>query len=278
MQQVSQDANASGFTGDATVRYQFVRKGWRLLDAERFPRNFKAFCAPVIGDRYDTGLMKEEKMVNMVCFVGRSGSGKTTLIERLIPELSRRGYRVASIKHAKEVSWDSDKDSSRHLAAGSGAVALVSGNRLSVTTLRADSATDADAIYFLGNRYDIILCEGFKYTDAPKILLNPSRVGSPPDDVNGVIAEVTDVPSKEAGNQFGLDNVVGLADFIEKEFLRDFGHEVEVFLNDRQVPLLLSQQELITQIMLEVVSSIKGAGEVKNLEIRMQRCWQIEES
>ncbi|MCL2162517.1 MAG: molybdopterin-guanine dinucleotide biosynthesis protein B, partial [Betaproteobacteria bacterium] len=29
-------------------------------------------------------------------FVGHSNSGKTTLIERLIPELTRRGLRIAT--------------------------------------------------------------------------------------------------------------------------------------------------------------------------------------
>ena len=38
--------------------------------------------------------------VPIVSFVGRSNSGKTTLIERVIPELVRAGYRVATVKHA----------------------------------------------------------------------------------------------------------------------------------------------------------------------------------
>ncbi|MEK6617502.1 MAG: molybdopterin-guanine dinucleotide biosynthesis protein MobB, partial [Nitrospirota bacterium] len=38
--------------------------------------------------------------IPILFFVGRSNSGKTTLIERLIPELVRAGYRVATIKHA----------------------------------------------------------------------------------------------------------------------------------------------------------------------------------
>ena len=38
-------------------------------------------------------------MIPIVSIVGKSDSGKTTLIEKLIPELTRRGYRVATVKH-----------------------------------------------------------------------------------------------------------------------------------------------------------------------------------
>ena len=35
----------------------------------------------------------------MVSFVGPSGTGKTTLIERVIVELTHRGFRIAVLKH-----------------------------------------------------------------------------------------------------------------------------------------------------------------------------------
>jgi len=38
--------------------------------------------------------------VPIVCFVGKSNSGKTTFIERVIPELVRAGYKIATVKHA----------------------------------------------------------------------------------------------------------------------------------------------------------------------------------
>ena len=59
-------------------------------------------------------------MIPIVSIVGRSNTGKTTLIEKLIPELRRRGYRVATIKHNIH-GFDIDhegKDSWRHKKAG----------------------------------------------------------------------------------------------------------------------------------------------------------------
>jgi len=38
-------------------------------------------------------------MIPIISVVGKSDSGKTTLIERIIPELTKRGYRVATVKH-----------------------------------------------------------------------------------------------------------------------------------------------------------------------------------
>ena len=66
--------------------------------------------------------------VPIVSFVGRSNSGKTTLIERVIPELVRAGYKVATVKHAGH-GFDLDtegKDSWRHKQAGASSVVVLS--------------------------------------------------------------------------------------------------------------------------------------------------------
>lgn len=38
-------------------------------------------------------------MLPIICMVGASNSGKTTYLEKLIPELRRRGYQVGTLKH-----------------------------------------------------------------------------------------------------------------------------------------------------------------------------------
>ncbi|MEQ1626536.1 MAG: molybdopterin-guanine dinucleotide biosynthesis protein B, partial [Nitrospira sp.] len=72
--------------------------------------------------------------VPIVSFVGRSNSGKTTLIERVIPELVRAGYRVATVKHAGH-GFDLDtegKDSWRHKRAGASSVIVMSRGSLAM--------------------------------------------------------------------------------------------------------------------------------------------------
>ena len=51
--------------------------------------------------------------------IGWKNSGKTTLTERLVSELTRRGWRVSTVKHAHH-NFDIDRqgtDSFRHRAA-----------------------------------------------------------------------------------------------------------------------------------------------------------------
>ena len=64
--------------------------------------------------------------MKIIAFVGRSGSGKTRFIARLIPELARRGWTAAVVKHCGHGFdlGDEGKDSSRFLAAGAKDVAL----------------------------------------------------------------------------------------------------------------------------------------------------------
>ena len=44
----------------------------------------------------------------LVSIVGKTNSGKTTVIEKLLPELVRRGYRVATIKHHAHKDFEID--------------------------------------------------------------------------------------------------------------------------------------------------------------------------
>ncbi len=73
-------------------------------------------------------------MPQIICIVGRSQSGKTTLIEKLIPELKRRGYRIGTIKHSHHI-FDFDKtgkDSWRHKDAGAETVIVVSPGKIAM--------------------------------------------------------------------------------------------------------------------------------------------------
>ena len=73
-------------------------------------------------------------MIPIVSIVGKSNSGKTTLIEKLIAELTRRGWRVATIKHNRhgfEIDHEG-KDSWRHKQAGAVATVVASPRRIAV--------------------------------------------------------------------------------------------------------------------------------------------------
>ncbi len=100
--------------------------------------------------------------MNVFSFIGRSGSGKTRLISRLVPELKRRGWAVAVIKHCPH-GFSLDRkgtDSTRFFEAGASGVALISSQATAVIQ-RSRKTPDFRAFarkHFQG--IDILLIEG----------------------------------------------------------------------------------------------------------------------
>lgn len=108
------------------------------------------------------------KVVNIVG-IG-SNVGKTVLMEGLIKELTKRGLKVATIKHDVH-GFDIDekgKDTYRHREAGSETVIISSKNRFAMIK-ELDEEIDLKDIIKMINDKDIILVEGYKKSDLRKI-------------------------------------------------------------------------------------------------------------
>ena len=113
-------------------------------------------------------------MMNMLILsiIGKSKSGKTTLIEKLIPELNSRGFRVGTVKHAHH-GFEIDhpgKDSFRHREAGAETVVLYSKDKIAIQRNIQEKMSLNEIIqtYFPAN-LDVILVEGFKEEQGLKI-------------------------------------------------------------------------------------------------------------
>lgn len=161
-------------------------------------------------------------MPQIISIVGESKSGKTTLIEKLISELKSRGYRVATIKHSVHgLNLDTPgKDSWRHIQAGSAATAIVSPDRIVlIKTITAEPDLNEIARLF-DEDYDIILAEGFKQSQASKVEVHRKAAGPTLSRVNNLIAIATDEPLETKTRQFSLNDVLGLADFLESDFIK----------------------------------------------------------
>ncbi|MEC4889050.1 MAG: molybdopterin-guanine dinucleotide biosynthesis protein B [Nitrospira sp.] len=167
--------------------------------------------------------------VPIVSFVGRSNSGKTTLIERVIPELVRAGYRVATVKHAGH-GFDLDtegKDSWRHKRAGASSVVVVSRGSLAMFAdvpeeMKVEEVRDR----FLDSSYDLIIAEGWKSEGYPKIVIIREQVGEVPVSPDGLLAVVSDKPIDLPVPVLDLNDVTGVAALIMKRFPR-VAHELE---------------------------------------------------
>jgi len=160
-------------------------------------------------------------MTPIICIAGRSQTGKTTLIEKLIPVLKNRGYRIGTIKHSHHI-FEMDKtgkDSWRHKDAGAETVIIASPGKIAMVKSDHGGTLDSLANYF--SDMDLVITEGYKGEVKPKIEVVRSarhQQALLADDAN-LIAIVTDVDMSAEVPVFGMEDIDQLSDFIEKNFL-----------------------------------------------------------
>ena len=212
-------------------------------------------------------------MPPIVSIVGRSKSGKTTLMEKLIIELKSRGYRVATIKHTHGTIAhpESDKDSDRHFKAGSDAALVTGPDGLIMMQPFKQELTLEQVAQVVGEDYDIILTEGFKEADAPKIEVH-RRANAPPIlDLKKEFAIVTDEPLDTKLRQFAMDDIKGIADLIETGFIKPDRERFSLIANDMPIALNAFTKEFVENIILAIAASLKGVGKLGTLKIFLKK-------
>jgi molybdopterin-guanine dinucleotide biosynthesis protein B len=210
-------------------------------------------------------------MPPVVCVVGRSHSGKTTLVERLVPELKSRGYRIATVKHAQEAEMDRPgTDSWRHIEAGSEAMVLTTNERLFMIKPVEGVPSLEEITRILGEDYDLILAEGFKGESAPKIEVQRNQTGPLLPDLKGLFAVVTDDAVDTKARKFSWSDIKGLVDLIEEGFIAPNREHVSVYVNGQPIVLTSFPKEIMRNLMLAMASSLKGAGDPKTIEFRLR--------
>lgn len=159
--------------------------------------------------------------IPILCFVGRSNSGKTTLIERLIPELVKAGYKVATIKHAGH-GFDLDtegKDSWRHKRAGASTVMVLSKGSLAMfADVNDDIKVSELRDRFLDQSIDLIIAEGWKSEGFPKIVVARDQLGEVPVSHDGLLAVLSNKKIDVKVPLIDPDDIPTLATLIIKQF------------------------------------------------------------
>ena len=119
---------------------------------------------------------------------GFSGAGKTTLIEQLLSKLTGEGLQVALIKHQHETVQNDQPgtDTFRFFQAGA-AVLSYDGQSIFYKAPQKETFPVEQALDFLGDSYDLILVEGFKNSNIPKVWLLRSTESKPPKTVSNII-------------------------------------------------------------------------------------------
>jgi molybdopterin-guanine dinucleotide biosynthesis protein MobB len=154
--------------------------------------------------------------------VGFKNAGKTGLMERLVTEITGRGFSVSTLKHAHH-AFDVDqpgKDSYRHRDAGAHQVLLASRARWALMTELRD--TDEPPLADLLDRLDpvdLVLVEGYKRDNHPKVEAYRAITGNPiiARDDPTVRALATDTAVEIDRPVFDLNDTKAVADFILNE-------------------------------------------------------------
>ena len=140
-------------------------------------------------------------------------------MERLVTEITSRGFSVSTIKHAHH-SFDVDhpgKDSHRHREAGASQVLLSSGRRWALMSeLRGAEEPSLEALLAKLDAVDLVLIEGYKTAEHPKIEANRVETGQAliaPNDPR-IVAVASNQELDISVPVFDLDDTSAVADFI----------------------------------------------------------------
>ena len=165
--------------------------------------------------------------VKVVAFVAKSGTGKTTMLEKVIPELKKRGYRIGAIKHDAH-RFDIDKpgkDSHRITASGTDTMLICSPEKLALVKQHAVAPSVEELLETYFQDVDIVLTEGFKKSVLPKIELHrrersATLICRGEENDPSLIAVASDEPLDLDVPLLDLNDAVAVADFIVETFLK----------------------------------------------------------
>jgi molybdopterin-guanine dinucleotide biosynthesis protein B len=194
------------------------------------------------------------------------------LIEKLVPELTRRGYRIATVKHdvhGFEVDREG-KDSWRHKQAGAYTVVIASPHKVAlIRDVERDLTLNEIRDKFIQD-VDLLLSEGYKKDVQPKIEIfrkekHKKLLCTKKDHLVAIVSNKSfnvGVPC------FDLDDMKGLAEFIENKFIKSKGKErITLKVDSRTVPLKPFIRDFLSGSIKGMVSSLKGCKKPKKIEI-----------
>jgi molybdopterin-guanine dinucleotide biosynthesis protein B len=190
-------------------------------------------------------------MPAVLSIVGKSKVGKTTFLEKLIPAIKSRGYLVGTIKHDAHDHFEIDhqgKDTWRHREAGAQAVAISSPTRFALTkeVKRELDVGTIVATYF--TEEDLVLTEGYKSGNEVKIEICRKELQSEAlcSQADRLLAVVSDFPVEAGVPRFELEDIDGVATFIEERFLgRKDKAKVVLRLDGKKLPMKSFVREFV---------------------------------
>ena len=214
-------------------------------------------------------------MIPIISIVGKSGSGKTTLIEKLVPELTHRDYRIATVKHdvhGFEVDHEG-KDSWRHKQAGAHTVVIASPNKVAfIRDVERDLDLSEIRDKFI-QEVDLIISEGYKKDVQPKIEIFRKEVHQELlcTKEDNLAAIVSNKEFDIGVSCFSLDDIKGLADFIEVKFIKlKREGDISLRVDGKAIRLNRFVKVFLLGTIMGMLTSLKGCGTAQHIEIRIE--------
>jgi molybdopterin-guanine dinucleotide biosynthesis protein MobB len=172
--------------------------------------------------------------MQVIAVVGTKKSGKTATTENLTRELTKRGYKVAAIKHIPEPDFTIDtpgKDTWRYAQAGAKTVISVATNEVATIEKVTTSSLSLEKLLKKCRGNDVVFIEGLKKLVAPKkkiskiVIVNSKTEATKALETFKSVLVFSGPYSTEAlGFQVpyadGLKNPQKLADIVEKAILK----------------------------------------------------------
>jgi molybdopterin-guanine dinucleotide biosynthesis adapter protein len=154
-----------------------------------------------------------------MAIVGPSNSGKTELICRLLEWFAAQALRAAVLKHThhQEHLGDDGKDTWRYRRAGAQSVALAAPGLVQITRSYPEEPPLAAILAELALDADLILVEGYKTSDLPKVGLAPPEAAASLPDYPRLVAWVSSVPLATRLPVFQPHQVAEIGRFIQEQ-------------------------------------------------------------
>ena len=222
---------------------------------------------------------------------GKKDSGKTKLMEKLVGHFAR-DYRVATVKHIGQSGFSIDRagtDTMRHAEAGAALVVASSDVETSFLLKEARDIRDIENIIYRLGDFDLILAEGFKSADIPKIMVGKGRKRKNTlmryeDDFEDLVQMMEGMLSTERVyrklphldcGECGYD-CHGLAELIEagEKGFQDCHYfterRIRIEVDGKVIPIGRFAADIVSSTLAGMLSSLKKVGEIRDVRIEME--------
>ena len=217
----------------------------------------------------------------IVAVVGSKKSGKTTAVETLVRGLTKRGYKVATVKHIPETDFTIDtegKDTWRHAKAGAHTVMSVAPNEL--TVIRKVDTTKYSLEQIVTKCEDdveIMILEGFKKLieqnpTVPKIMAvkTTDEVLEASEHYKSILTFVGPIPTEAAKLEIPYVDVLKepekLVDLVDEKIAalverkRKHEEKIRIQIDERVLPLNPFVQKIMRNTIVGMISTLKGVA------------------